>query len=91
MFPSAGKIYIGRSDGRIQQIDASGVLEGTLAVNPGSDTDVFDPSLDVEGGASDINRLVVVSAGTGGAAGQVTRLDIPLCATPPPAARDSLP
>jgi len=79
--PSLGKVYLGRNDGRIQQIDlATGTAEEVVVVNPGAT--VFDPSLDIEGGASDFNRLVVVADATPGGVGVVTRLILPFCADP---------
>jgi hypothetical protein len=84
VFPSANKAFIGRDDGRVQQIDlALGAPEGTLQVAP-APADVYDPSLDVEGGAPDINRLIVAAGGMSGTNGMITRVNVPLCATPPP-------
>ncbi|MCI0408144.1 MAG: PQQ-binding-like beta-propeller repeat protein, partial [Acidobacteria bacterium] len=83
--PSIGKIYLGRSDGRIQQIGSTGLREGVIDVNPSpsNSVDVFDPSLDLESGAPDINRLVVVAGGTAGGNGMVTRLSVPICENTP--------
>jgi hypothetical protein len=76
---SLGKAYVGRNDGTIQEIDLATVQAGdVVVVNSGAV--VYDPSLDIEGGASDFNRLVVVAdaiPGLVGGVGQVTRLIIP--------------
>jgi hypothetical protein len=47
VFPAAGKAFLGRSDGRVQQIDlASGVPEGSLT----GATTFYDPTLDYVSG-----------------------------------------
>ena len=83
--PSSGNIYLGRNDGRLQQITATGTREGVIEVNPSgsNNVDVFDPSLDLEAGAADIDRLVVVAAGIAGANGKVTRVSVPICVNTP--------
>jgi outer membrane protein assembly factor BamB len=81
---SLNRAYVGRDDGTIQQIqlsDTQGTPQGVVVVNLGAI--VFDPSLDIEGGAADFNRLVVAAGGVGGGPGRVTRLILPLCLAPP--------
>jgi hypothetical protein len=76
---SLGKGYIGREDGLVQEIDLATGQGGKAVVVSAGDV-VFDPSLDVEGSASDFNRLTVVSSDN------VARFSIPFCpptATPP--------
>ncbi len=63
--PSAGKLYVGRDDGKVQQISlASGSLEATEVVaDPGT---LWDSTLDrSSAGASDPDRLLVTTT-TGG-------------------------
>jgi hypothetical protein len=86
---SLNRAYVGRDDGTIQQIQLSterGTLQGVVFVNPvNPGAVVVDPSLDVEGGAADFNRLVV-AAGIGiteEKPGTVTRLILPLCDNAP--------
>jgi hypothetical protein len=83
----AGKIFVGRNDGRIQQLSATGTLEGAMDVNPNNanQVNVYDPTLDIDSGATDVNKLVVVADAQpgGGNFGKVTRIAIPICTTPP--------
>lgn len=66
------------------QVLKSPIARIFVTVNPGAR--VFDPSLDIEGGASDFNRLVVVADAIPGTAGNgvVTRLVIPFCGASTP-------
>jgi hypothetical protein len=56
--PGLSKLYVGRSDGYLQQVSLGGALEDAkLAGTPGT---LWDPSLDVTSpGAPDIDRLMV--------------------------------
>ncbi len=82
------KSYVGRTDGRVQQLSETLAREGLMEVNPSNsnDVDVFGVSLDVEGGATAVNRLVAVAEERPGgqANGYVTRINIPICADAPP-------
>jgi outer membrane protein assembly factor BamB len=82
--PSSGNIYIGRNDGRVQQLTSTGTREGVININPSAsnNVDVFDPSLDLEAGP-DIDRLVVAAAGLAGGNGKVTRVSVPICENTP--------
>ncbi len=74
LHPGLGKAFIGRDDGMIQQIDmAGGMAEIAIPIAP-TGVEVFDPSLDVEGGAPDLNRLTVAIDPT---AGQLRRYCAP--------------
>jgi hypothetical protein len=85
---SPGKIYLARNDGRIQQLTETLDREGVMEVNPSNsnDVDVFGVSLDVEGAATAVNRLVAVAEEKPGGVpnGFVARINIPICTNPPP-------
>jgi hypothetical protein len=63
--PSSAKVYIGRSDGRLQQIDlGSGLSEAEGIVGNGP---VPDGALDIEGPTgTSINRLMAAGADAAG-------------------------
>ncbi len=72
--PAAGKVYVGLGNGIIHQVNASDGTDearGTAGTGP-----VFDPTLDVEGGGVDVNRLTA-AAGIGGGHSRVRRFCIP--------------
>jgi uncharacterized delta-60 repeat protein len=78
--PSLGKAYIGRGDGKVQQVDLTGQLEQVVTVG-GLDSIVFDPALDVDP-VTGADRLMVAAGGVD-IPGKVTRLKLPLCDSPP--------
>lgn len=73
--PALGKAYVGRSDGKLQQVDlVTGAIEAIAVVG---NTTVFDPSLDFEGpSGTDINRLMAAAEGPAGGS-QLRRYCIP--------------
>ena len=72
--PGLGKVYVGRDDGTVQQIEWSGgVLQGVVDVGPPG-VAVFDPTFDGTGG---VLRLVVA------ATGRAARLILPFCERAP--------
>ncbi len=76
--PTLGKLYIGRNDGSVQQIDLStGTPEASLPVAPAGST-VFDPTLDSRYGSTIFDRLLVVG---GNASGSFAQFCV---AVPPP-------
>ncbi len=75
------KTFVGRSDGRVQQLSETLSREGLMNVIPSPSTgvDVFGVSVDVEGPVTAVNRLVAVAPGF------VTRINLPICTNSPPA------
>ncbi len=56
--PTNGKLYVGLTNGSLHQVNAATGLHESNAVMPG---EVYDPTLEVEGGASYANRLMAAS------------------------------
>jgi hypothetical protein len=77
--PDVGRIYVGRSDGLIQQINPNGAAEAVATVVAGG-TNVFEATADVESAACSPDRLVVAGQGSPGG---VTRIILPLMGPPP--------
>lgn len=79
--PATSKLYAGRSDGIIEQLDlVGGFQQAGVTVN--ASATVYDASLDVEPGTAIVNRMVVAAAGVGAGAGKVTRVCLPLANNP---------
>ena len=79
VWPGGGKVFVGTSTGYIQQLAQVGLgLQDKALVN--NTATVYDATLDVES-ATDVNRLVVASAGVAGGSGKVTRVCLPLSST----------
>ncbi len=71
--PSLGKVFVGRSDGYLQQFDlANGHLDASILVGPGP---VLAPALELDLGGPDIDRLTVAAVGAG--SGMLRRFCIP--------------
>jgi hypothetical protein len=81
--PGMDELYVGRSDGQVQQISSAYLLQEAQRVGaPGSN--VFDPVLDL---ASDgtATHLVVTAGASGAIPGKIARLELQptWCTTPP--------
>lgn len=71
--PSLGRAWVGLDDGKIHQVEFStGASEARATAGAGT---VFDPSPDIEGGGTDVNRLSAAAAGL--PLGQLRRFCVP--------------
>ncbi|MGH9866873.1 MAG: hypothetical protein ACREAA_01745 [Candidatus Polarisedimenticolia bacterium] len=82
--PGSGRVFVGRDDGKVQQVSASGALEGAVNAAESLDLIVFEPSLDAVGGSAVANRLTV-SGGVTSTGSRVKQFCMPFSTVPPPA------
>jgi outer membrane protein assembly factor BamB len=70
VFPSAGKCYVGTQNGSVHQVDIpTGVDEASRRISQaagGTPNFVGDPTLDVQNGAADINKVLATGTAKGG-------------------------
>ena len=81
--PTPGKIYVGLNNSTMHQLNFAQHKDEAYATINGSATDsVLDGTFEVTGGATDINKLVAISDGSGGMGAVLKQFTIPFTSTP---------
>jgi hypothetical protein len=73
-------LYIGRNDGKVQQISSAYTQEETQIVG-GPNATVFDPTLDIAPDGT-VTQLVVTAGADGAIPGKIARFQLPWCTSP---------